>query len=606
MSVRTKAYFYALVLLPIVVFLIMLGWRAGGAALLHRFASGQLRWDRAALFSLVCLALGTMVSISLGRSCIRFLWSRLANKGRSISRAEAPNLWQIVDDWVDTIGAPRIDRIILTPYFQAAARVTRRWFVGAREHALELGEPLLRVLTPEETECVIVHELAHMRHLDHRGRLMIAVTHTLLATISSPFGHGRGAIGRVIQRVHGRFFADDIQQRRVHEQEADRVAAQFAGAEPFARAMIRLELGTTRMLWRMRDAMTREPDGDSPEGAFRWFESRVSAPAPVDPQLLRMMLARPTLPDDTHPSLSDRLRTIGVNPDEASIPHPVAESESAASVWLGDGTGLGTAREGRGRTTEPSATAPEPAGTDPDVLKGLADMLEARLNPSRRGSCLVLHHFLLQARDFARIRELFDRLVNDAKASAEVLEWVFDQSLYGADAFDASRAKLALSRLEGADPALHIRALALLADRLAFDGRVAEARATWRLVVRLRTRPLDPETWRESSLVPADLGTADLDGTTFARIAATFIRDRRINGYWLASAHAEVPLQAPRVVLALSARGSWWDRSNSLRRLRDALAAVPGCRIELVNFDACSRAVQDRLRILGMDQQRPE
>jgi Zn-dependent protease with chaperone function len=606
MSVRTKAYFYALVLLPIVIFLIMLGWHAGGAALLHRYASGQLRWDRAALFSLVCLVLGTSVSIRLGRACIGFLRFRLAKMERSISRAEAPTLWQIVDDWVDTIGAPRIDRIILTPDFQAAARPTRRWFVGAREHALELGEPLLRVLTPEETECVIVHELAHMRHLDHRGRLMIAVTHTLLAIISPPVGQGRGAIGRVIQRVHGRFFADDIQQRRVHEQEADRVAARFAGAEPFARAMIRLELGATRMLWRMQDAMTREPESDSPEGAFRSFESRVSEPSPVDLQLLRMMLARPTLQDDTHPSLSDRLRAIGVNPDEASIPHPVAESESAAAVWLGDGPGLGAAREGRERTTEPSATAPEPAGTDPDVMKDLIDMVEARLDPSKHGSCLVLHRFLRRARDFARIRELFDRLVNDAKASADVLEWVFRHSLYGADASDASRAMLALSRLEGADPALHIRALRQLAERLAFDGRMAEARATWRLVVRLRTRPLDPETWRESSLVPEDLGTANLDRGTFTKITSTFIRDPRINGYWLASVHAEAPLQAPRVVLALSAQGSWWDRSNSLRRLRAALAAVPGCRIELVNFDACSRAVQDRLRILGMAQQRPE
>ncbi|NBV65206.1 MAG: hypothetical protein EBR71_12235, partial [Planctomycetes bacterium] len=96
----------------LVVLLIMLGWRAGGAALLHRYASGQLSLDLPALLSLAYLAIGARITISLCGSCITFLRWRLTRMGRSISRAEAPVLWQVVDEWVNTIDAPRIDRII--------------------------------------------------------------------------------------------------------------------------------------------------------------------------------------------------------------------------------------------------------------------------------------------------------------------------------------------------------------------------------------------------------------------------------------------------------------------------------------------------------------
>jgi Zn-dependent protease with chaperone function len=600
MSVRTKAHFYALVLLPLVVFPIMHGWRAGGAALLHRYASGQLSLDLPALLSLTCLALGTTFSVSLGRSCIMFLRYRLTKMGRSISRAEAPKLWQVVDHWVDTIGAPRIDRIIVTPDFQAAARVTRRWLVGAREHALQLGEPLLRVLTPEETEVVIVHELAHMRHLDHRGRLMIAVTHTLLATISSPLGQGRGPIRRSVRRIRARFFSEDMQQRRDHENEADRVAAHFVGAEASARAVIRLELGAVRLIRRIKDSTRDDLAGERVDGAIRAVETLASDPDPRDPDLLRMVLERHTLPDDTHPSLSDRLRSIGIDPRDAAIPQAVSESDSAAAAWLGDTPRLGTADRVVNRSAGHAESTSEPEATDLEVMHRLADRAEASLDPSRLGSCLMLHLFLVRARAFTRVDELLDRLAKDAGASAAVLEWVFDRSLSGPGPADAPRTLLALSRLEAVDPARHARALQELADRLALDGRMAEAKATWRLVVRLRTRPLDPETWREASLLPGDLGPVNLDHETFTQIAAALLRDRCITGYRLASVHAALPLQPPRIVLALSAKGSWWDRGTSLRRLQWTLAGVRGFHIELVNFDACSRTVQDRLRVLEM------
>ncbi|NBV65208.1 MAG: hypothetical protein EBR71_12245, partial [Planctomycetes bacterium] len=269
--------------------------------------------------------------------------------------------------------------------------------------------------------------------------------------------------------------------------------------------MIRLELGAVRH-GRTLELLTNDLDGKPLTHALPSLEKAASEPNPCDPALLRMALARHTLPDETHPSLSDRLRAIGINSDEASIPPPVADSETAAAAWLDHAPDRDGAGGGSERSVGHPTNAAEPDDTQPDVWRSLADGAEARLDPSRRASCLVLHLFLLRAQAFTRVGELFDRLATDPRASADVLEWVFNRSLRGSDAADRPRALRVLSRLEDVDTARHMRALQQLADRLAFDGRMAEARATWRLVVRLRTRPLDPETWRESSLVPEDLG----------------------------------------------------------------------------------------------------
>jgi hypothetical protein len=141
--------------------------------------------------------------------------------------------------------------------------------------------------------------------------------------------------------------------------------------------------------------------------------------------------------------------------------------------------------------------------------------------------------------------------------------------------------------------------MAQLADRLAFDGRIEEARAVWRWIVRFRERNVDPRECPESSLLDSDLSSAREDDRGNRRIVEALGAQTGIDRWSLARLHGELEGMRPRLLIAITASRRWWSRARNLRRLRAALGSVRDLRFEVVDFERCSRPVQDRLRILS-------
>lgn len=74
-----------------------------------------------------------------------------------VNRAEYPVLYRLSDLIAESMGAEMVDGIAVSPDFSANYRVAG-W---RRRRYVELGTPLLAILTPSERVAVIAHELSH-------------------------------------------------------------------------------------------------------------------------------------------------------------------------------------------------------------------------------------------------------------------------------------------------------------------------------------------------------------------------------------------------------------------------------------------------------------
>jgi len=97
-------------------------------------------------------------------------------KAREVTRAEAPELYDVVEGLARRAGLP-VPRVAIIPGEQPNAFATGR----DPEHAVVAAtEGILRVLDRDEIEGVMAHELAHVRH---RDMLISSVAATLAGAI---------------------------------------------------------------------------------------------------------------------------------------------------------------------------------------------------------------------------------------------------------------------------------------------------------------------------------------------------------------------------------------------------------------------------------------
>ncbi|MFL5384923.1 MAG: zinc metalloprotease HtpX [Longimicrobiaceae bacterium] len=97
---------------------------------------------------------------------------------RVVGPAEAPELYAMVDRLRQRAGLP-MPTLAVAPHAQPNAFATGR---DPRHAVVCVTEGILRVVTPDELEGVIAHELAHIRN---RDMLLMTVTATLAGAISN-------------------------------------------------------------------------------------------------------------------------------------------------------------------------------------------------------------------------------------------------------------------------------------------------------------------------------------------------------------------------------------------------------------------------------------
>jgi Zn-dependent protease with chaperone function len=294
---------------------------AGGYAFIIGLVAVQLGAAGAIVYAIVRGARGIgiytwpILLVLYASMAIRSLWvGRSLPPGAVLEPRSAPALFALIEELRARLRAAPVHVLVIDPAVNAGLRQQPRLGpFGPYRNTLSLGLPLLQTLPVDELRAVVAHELAHLHH--GHGRLGSWIYRLgqaypeLLARLEYE-GWTAILVRLFFEKYTPYFEASTLALSRAHEYEADRLAAEAAGAETFAVALRRLELLNRRLaeeFWSSLgepDAASGRPDLEAADGE-------------VDDLL------------DSHPSTERRLAALGVG--ETPLP-PVAAS--AAIVLL--------------------------------------------------------------------------------------------------------------------------------------------------------------------------------------------------------------------------------------------------------------------------------
>jgi Zn-dependent protease with chaperone function len=298
---------YAYVLLALAVTLCL-----GGGVFYLMFAGGHFNF-LGVKFGWLLLMLAAVVA--------RALWVTVpAPSGVEIRREEAPQLFALADELTESLEAPRVHTVLVNGDYNASlSQVPRLGLFGWHRNYLTLGLPLMQALTPEQFRAVVAHELGHLSGNHGRfGSWIYRVRQTwvqLLERLERERRRGSAVFTKFVNWYAPHFNAYSFVLARQHEFDADRAAAQAAGARRAAEALAVVELKGSYLSERYwPEVFSRADEQAEPaRGSYAGMAEALRGPVPDAQAFLRRSLAQETGYDDTHPSLAARLEALGLD-----------------------------------------------------------------------------------------------------------------------------------------------------------------------------------------------------------------------------------------------------------------------------------------------------
>lgn len=272
-------------------------------------------------------------------------------EGQEITRAEAPVLFAVLDELQGWARSAPFHRVLLIAECNAAVvQVPRLGVLGWPRNYLLLGLPLMESLSPEELRAVLAHEFAHLS-ASHgsTGQWLYRLRRSwerIFEKMSGPQLKGELSLRRVsgwfVAWFWPYFNAHAFVLSRANEYEADHVGGVLTTPGDMASALVRNQLVNRLLgeqfwpdLWLRANSEPVPPDG-----VFLQLAEKVrSRPADADAaRWLAQSFAAVTTNADTHPSLTDRLRSLHLLPANGASPSwPTPPARSAAEAFFGPG-----------------------------------------------------------------------------------------------------------------------------------------------------------------------------------------------------------------------------------------------------------------------------
>ncbi|KEO81067.1 zinc metalloprotease HtpX [Tumebacillus flagellatus] len=224
-------------------------------------------WFLMALLTVLMVLMGSLIGgrggallffvIAMGMNLISYWFSASIairmTRSQELSEHEAPQLFHLMRRLTQNAGLP-MPKLYLTPSPQPNAFATGR---NPANSAVAVTEGILQLLTPEELEGVLAHELAHIKNRDVLISTIAAIFAGAITWISDIlqwgmiFGGARddednplGIVGTVVMMIVGPIAALLIQMSisRSREYKADATGARICGSpHGLANALVKLE-----------------------------------------------------------------------------------------------------------------------------------------------------------------------------------------------------------------------------------------------------------------------------------------------------------------------------------------------------------------------------
>lgn len=306
--VRVAMLGYAYLVASLVV---IVGLMAGMGIFLYGW---QQAGHPVGLFAGVWIAL-----ITLGFAVLNaFTFTPRPPVGLRLDRADAPELFALIEELSAGLAAPRLDEVLLTWSPDAACQQrVRLGPFGPTERALLIGVPTVLTVTPEELRAILAHELGHLSTSNGAAAAWVYGVRETWSRLITDLQERRSLSQGIFNRLFGwymsyfdRYSFVFARQREIN---ADRAAATLSGPTVLGDALVRLTI--------LRQALERQSGLMVGMASFSTIGPVTRTRAllrTIDPDQsrrdLNMALSGEGELADVHPPLVARLAAIGVEP----------------------------------------------------------------------------------------------------------------------------------------------------------------------------------------------------------------------------------------------------------------------------------------------------
>lgn len=287
----------------------------------------------------VCSAL----VLPAGLVVLRLFFTRLhPPEGRALTRREAPKLFASLDKLRQRMRGPRFHKVLLDDSFTAAvAQVPRFGLFGRPTNYLVLGLPYMMGLPPREMLAAVAHEYSQMCAQQDKLGAWMQRQRVLLGALHAQLDDDRdgkplnAAMAALLQRFVPRYNAYTFALARQRAYQADRTVAEVLSPAICAHGLVRDALLGRWVHDEFWPKLYRQADR-APQPRFMPFKSmgtafKASHDEWAAPERLAAALAQKADPDDSQPSLHERLAATG---QQAAVPAPL--NTMAAEGLLGN------------------------------------------------------------------------------------------------------------------------------------------------------------------------------------------------------------------------------------------------------------------------------